>query len=117
MRNCLLLLFFMWICIGKSQNRIYTQEEIDAFDMDPPRLTLPIIATYKKMLESNPKLKGWVRYYRKRGTYHLKDKGKEHIDSALFYFDKAINYYNNLKYKEPLEKRDLKGIYINPWCI
>ena len=107
MRNCLLLLFFMWFFIGKSQERIYTQDEINEFEIAPTNVEN--LKKYEEMLLTNEKAYGWVYFYRKKAYYYV---ARSMHDSAVFYADKGLNKFQSLSSKVLTEEHQLKTLYL-----
>ncbi|WP_299336032.1 histidine kinase [uncultured Psychroserpens sp.] len=114
-----ILLFFITFLInyvGYSQNediltydanKVYTQKYVDSINKNNLRIKL---SDYKKILESDKKLKGWTRYY--AGLASLASRENKY-DSVFFYADKAIKTYNDLEVPRPVDEHYLVGVYIN----
>ncbi|WP_157730282.1 tetratricopeptide repeat-containing sensor histidine kinase [Tenacibaculum jejuense] len=106
MKKLFLLVIFLFSLNLTSQNKIFTQREINNYEITPN--TPEQQNTYKKMLLSDKKLTGWLYYFRKKSHYHLT---KKQYDSVLFYTRKASNIYH----QDPLpaaEKKQMKNIYL-----
>lgn len=93
MKKLLLLVFFFYSVALFSQQKIYTQLEVDS---------IIALKTYKKedmvklkeMLESNEDFKGWGTYYAQMSSTHYNVTKK--IDSSKFYGKKTIEYLSKI---------------------
>lgn len=103
------LFFFLILMLSSNtQNKKYTQQEIDFFVNN--ELTLENINELKKMLSSNNKLTGWSKYY----SVLCNNYRVEAInDSSIFYGNKAIEFYKNAVIKNPIDEESLLGVYFN----
>jgi len=92
--------------ITYNPDKQYSQEYIDSL-ISILRVSVKKKITpeeLKKMLESNPKLKGWTYYYfGKAITNMLRNKN---FDSSLYYADKGIDKYNRLEVKTKSDNED-----------
>lgn len=58
------------------------------------------IREFKKVLDHNLDLKGWVYYYGAMSDALFRE---QKLDSALYFANKGVNYYNQLEVKRPLD--------------
>ncbi len=86
-------------CLLYAQEKSYSQQEIDDYKIVP--LTQENLALYKNVLETNPKVDGWVKYYAMNS--YFKQYYKQ-FDSAVIYGNKAINYFENSTFKRDADE-------------
>ncbi|MBQ4819595.1 histidine kinase [Aquimarina sp. MMG016] len=82
----------------------YTQEYIDSIINFKIR---PDVNEYKKMLESNPNLIGWSKYYYEKAFANF----PKHIDSVLYYTDESISSYAEAAIQRPVDEKILISAY------
>lgn len=101
-------IFILFFGSVSSQDKGYAQIEIDSFIIN--ELKFQNIDELKKMLLSNQSLQGWSKYY----ALLCNDFRKKAMnDSTFFYGQKAIDFYNNSKTKNPLDEESLLSVYFN----
>jgi len=90
-----------------AQKKIVVQSKIDNFEISPN--TLEKQEEYRRLLETDVNLSGWIYYYRKKGHFYL-SRGKN--DSVLYYTQKAIERYHQKDTIPGLQERQMKDIYL-----
>ncbi len=103
-----ILLIFLSIGNLVAQEQIYTQSQIDSFDVYPT--TRENILVYKNMLETNENLIGWEYYYAKMSRLYLSEQV---YDSCYFYSKKTIDSYNSSEKKRAFDEKKLIVAYYN----
>ncbi|WP_405207732.1 histidine kinase [Aquimarina sp. LLG6339-5] len=110
MKKILTLLLLFLVTQSYTQEKIYTQTEVDSFKLrgaKPPQLT-----AFKSMLESDENLVGWMNYYRQKCRHHLIQKEG---DSILIYGEEGLQFLENKKLSPEKSKEEgkyLKEIYL-----
>ena len=105
-KRCFLILVLLFSMKNIAQQRRYTQSEIDSFEINPNTIEKQL--EFKRMLQSDSELTGWVRYYRRKSRYFL---GKGELDSTYYYATKGVERFNSLGIEAPIEEINLKDIY------
>ncbi|MBQ4805656.1 histidine kinase [Aquimarina sp. MMG015] len=101
------ILLILIISTAHAQDKVYSQEDIINFEILPN--TIGKQEEYKKMLQTDTSLIGWVYYYTKKSYYHL---AEQQDDSVLHYSALGIQKYNEMQEVPDYEAKHLKNILI-----
>lgn len=109
-----ILLFLVGISYAQVKDTLifypekkYTQEYVDS--LIGIRLDEQKIGVYKQILESDKSLLGWPRYFSGKGNFVY---NRKNYDSAMYFFDKAIDTLANSKEKRLIDERSIIQVYI-----
>ncbi len=96
-----------------DSTKVYSQKFLDslAYDNASGQLRGAVrVSAFKKALESNTNLKGWIYYYAGMSSVLYRE---EKLDSVMIYADSALYTYENLKDKRDLDEYLLSRAYRN----
>jgi len=102
----LLFLFIILSNIVYSQSKKVSQAEIDSATLN--FLKIKELDSFKKVLNANKILNGWIYYYRRKG--YLKYLEGEY-DSVIYYEENAIKSFQNLDIKRNFDEKKLITAY------
>lgn len=109
----LILFFFNQIAYSQSEfslvkydpNKKYTQNFLDSLGYDNASGELKARVSksaFKKVLENNPNLKGWIFYYGGMSRILLNERK---LDSSIYFANKGISHYNSLEFKRNIDEQ------------
>ena len=101
------ILLILIIPTVNAQDKVYSQEDIINFEILPN--TIDKQEEYKKMLQTDTSLIGWVYYYSKKSYYHLAERQN---DSVLHYSELGIQKHSEMPEVPYKEAKHLKNIFI-----
>lgn len=109
----LILFFFNQIAYSQSEfslvkydpNKKYTQNFLDSLGYDNASGELKARVSqgaFKKVLENNPNLKGWIYYYGGMSRILLNERK---LDSSIYFANKGISHYDSLELKRNIDEQ------------
>lgn len=96
-----------------SPSKLYSQEYIDSLSMDyaTGENNFKVrMSSFKKVLESDKKLKGWIHYYSSMSSILYSE---QKLDSAIFYGLEGLRVFENTKDNRNLDEHLMIRCYSN----